>query len=136
MAKQGEGDARWIVKEREDGTNCNGWHWSEVNLTAWSKERLTELLTAVVVFEDSTGVCKITAMDKCTGDVTVQSRKQKKFPLYELEIVLKWEGSLYDSEVRRRAAAAPTLRLARDGSRVLCRARRRRRRAARSRFPT
>ena len=93
MAKQGEGDARWIVKEREDGTNCNGWHWSEVNLTAWSKERLTELLTAVVVFEDSTGVCKITAMDKCTGDVTVQSRKQKKFPLYELEIVLKWSSS-------------------------------------------
>ena len=28
MAKVGEGDERWIVKEREDGKNCNGWHWS------------------------------------------------------------------------------------------------------------
>jgi len=28
--------------------------------------------------------------------VTVQSRKQKKFPLYELEIKLKWEGQLWD----------------------------------------
>ena len=27
-----------------------------------------------------------------TGDVTVQSRKQKKFPLYELELKIKWEG--------------------------------------------
>lgn len=27
MAKWGEGDARWIVNEREDGTNINGWHW-------------------------------------------------------------------------------------------------------------
>ena len=137
MAKVGEGDERWIVKEREDGTNCNGWHWSETNLTAWSKERLQELLVGIAAIEDaSTGWCKVTELEKMVGDVTVQARKQKKFPLYELEIVLKWEGSLYDSEVRRRAAAAPTLRLARDGSRVLCRARRRRRRAARSRFPT
>ena len=41
MAKVGEGDERWIVKEREDGKNCNGWHWSETNLTEWSKEQLT-----------------------------------------------------------------------------------------------
>jgi len=27
MAKWGEGDARWIVDERTDGTNINGWHW-------------------------------------------------------------------------------------------------------------
>ena len=27
MAKIGEGDQRWIVKDRADGTNVNGWHW-------------------------------------------------------------------------------------------------------------
>jgi hypothetical protein len=27
MAKVGEGDARWIVAERQDGTNVNQWHW-------------------------------------------------------------------------------------------------------------
>jgi hypothetical protein len=31
MAKFGEGDPRWIVTERQDGTNINGWHW-EVRL--------------------------------------------------------------------------------------------------------
>ena len=100
MAKQGEGDGRWIVKEREDGTNCNGWHWSEKNLTEWAKERLTELLGDIVVLDDSTGTCQISAVEKIMGDVTVQARKQKKFPLYELEITLKWEGQLFDAEVR------------------------------------
>jgi hypothetical protein len=33
MAKWGEGDSRWIVDERRDGTNINGWHW-EVRSTA------------------------------------------------------------------------------------------------------
>ena len=27
MAKWGEGDPRWIVEERDDGTNVNNWHW-------------------------------------------------------------------------------------------------------------
>ena len=98
MAKLGEGDERWIVKEREDGANCNNWHWSEKNLTPWSKEKLTELLVGVAAIEeDSTkGSCKITALEKMEGEVTVQSRKQKKFPLYELELTLKWEGQLWD----------------------------------------
>ena len=43
MAKLGEGDARWIVRKRDDGANVNGWHWSEKNLTPWSEERLREL---------------------------------------------------------------------------------------------
>merc|ERR1719478_1406939 len=46
----------------------------------------------------SSGWCKTTKLEKCTGDVTVQSRKQKKFPLYELEIKIKWEGQLWDAE--------------------------------------
>ena len=100
MAKVGEGDERWIVKEREDGANVNGWHWSEKNLTEWAKERLTELLSDIVVLDDSTGSCKVCKVEKMTGDVTVQARKQKKFPLYELEITLNWEGQLFDAEAR------------------------------------
>ena len=106
MAKVGEGDDRWIVKERDDGKNVNNWHWSETNLTEWSKERLGELLVGVFALEESSGKgwCKTTKLEKCTGDVTVQSRKQKKFPLYELEIKLKWEGQLWDADV---CAATP-----------------------------
>jgi len=98
MAKMGEGDDRWIVKERDDGKNVNNWHWSETNLSEWSKEKLTELLVGIVAIEEGSGQgwCKTTKLEKCTGDVTVQSRKQKKFPLYELEIKLTWEGQLWD----------------------------------------
>lgn len=105
MAKVGEGDDRWIVKDREDGKNCNNWHWSEISLTDWAKERLTERLVGIMAMEEgsSQGFCKVTELDKCTGDVTVQSRKQKKFPLYELELKLKWEGQLWDDAVRGNA---------------------------------
>lgn len=100
MAKFGEGDERWIVKEREDGQNCNNWHWSEKNLTPWSKEQLTQQLVGIVSMEEDSGKgwCKITALEKMEGEVTVQSRKQKKFPLYELELTLKWEGQLWDAD--------------------------------------
>ena len=108
MAKIGEGDGRWIVKEREDGANVNGWHWSEKNLTEWAKERLTELLSDIVVLDDSTGSCKVSKVEKMTGDVTVQARKQKKFPLYELEITLNWEGQLFDAEACSALHAAAT----------------------------
>ncbi len=44
MAKLGEGDARWIVADRQDGTNVHNWHWAEKDVLPWSKSRLTELL--------------------------------------------------------------------------------------------
>lgn len=71
MAKWGEGDPRWIVEVRPDGTNVNNWHWyacprqtwsqfyfivlkklfslgwigrTEKNASHWSKERLKQLL--------------------------------------------------------------------------------------------
>lgn len=98
MAKLGEGDARWKVEERADGANVRGWHWSEKNLTAWSREQLDELLCGCNAMEEgsSKGWCKTLSIETMTGDVTLQARKQKQFPLYELEIVLKWEGQLWD----------------------------------------
>ena len=44
MAKVGEGDPRWLVSDRTDGRNVNGWHWEEKNALAWSKKRIHELL--------------------------------------------------------------------------------------------
>jgi activator of HSP90 ATPase len=76
------------------------WHWAEKNLTAWSEQRLRELLVGVAGLEEATGkgYCKITELEKMEGDVTIQFRKQKKFPLYELEITLKWKGELWDAD--------------------------------------
>ena len=47
MAKWGEGDERWIVQERNDGANVNGWHWQERNMMGWGKDRMSQLLTAI-----------------------------------------------------------------------------------------
>ncbi|CDY08461.1 BnaA05g26970D [Brassica napus] len=35
MAKFGEGDKRWIVEDRPDGTNVHNWHWAETNCLEW-----------------------------------------------------------------------------------------------------
>ncbi|XP_053057361.1 activator of 90 kDa heat shock protein ATPase homolog 2 [Acinonyx jubatus] len=54
MAKWGQGDPRWIVEEREDGTNVNNWHWTERDATSLSKGKLRNLLVGIVV-ENETG---------------------------------------------------------------------------------
>ena len=59
-------------------------------MTPWAKDQLTERLVGIAALDESSnkGWCKITSLDKMEGEVTVQSRKQKKFPLYELELTL------------------------------------------------
>jgi Activator of Hsp90 ATPase, N-terminal len=37
MARWGEGDERWIVSDRPDGTNVNGWHWVRVLIGRFQK---------------------------------------------------------------------------------------------------
>jgi hypothetical protein len=44
MAKWGQGDPRWIVEEREDGTNVNNWHWCGGRARARAGGRLRALL--------------------------------------------------------------------------------------------
>jgi|TARA_B100000683_G_scaffold120943_3_gene118930 hypothetical protein len=42
MAKWGEGDSRWIVDERRDGTNINGWHWEVRSNASRSMRAVTD----------------------------------------------------------------------------------------------
>lgn len=111
MAKLGEGDERWIVKEREDGRNVNAWHWEERDQTEWAKKRLREMLTGLAPLDDSTGFVKVTSVDSITGEVSLQSRKQRRFALYELDITLKWEGQFYDAAGAAEVEAKGTLRI-------------------------
>ncbi|KAG7673402.1 hypothetical protein Ndes2526B_g03152 [Nannochloris sp. 'desiccata'] len=96
MAKWGEGDARWQVKDLGDsGKNVNGWHWTEFNALPWSTDRLKELLCSMVLVEDKDGaVIKITEEDiKLTGECVINQRKGKIIPAYELDLSLKWKGT-------------------------------------------
>ncbi|KAL6761306.1 activator of Hsp90 ATPase [Haematococcus lacustris] len=94
MAKFGEGDPRWLVEERVDGTNVNGWHWVEKDAIEWCRMRLPELLVGPSLVEAGQDMeLAITGLDTLTGEATINNRKNKIIPAYELEIKLAWQGS-------------------------------------------
>lgn len=92
MAKWGEGDPRWIVEERPDATNVNNWHWTEKNADQWSKNKLKELFTDLIIEDTKVGNVVIEELDKCDGEARVNNRKGKLIFFYEWEISLKWKG--------------------------------------------
>lgn len=69
------------------------------------------MFVGIAALDDSTGSCKITKVESITGEVSLQSRKQRRFALYELDIKLKWEGQLFDAEGKVAHEAKGTLRI-------------------------
>mmetsp|Transcript_29423 Transcript_29423/g.47519 ORF Transcript_29423/g.47519 Transcript_29423/m.47519 type:complete len:371 (-) Transcript_29423:688-1800(-) len=98
MAKIGEGDPRWIVKERADGQNVNNWHWVERDCTAWAKSRITELLAEKSIVAEKDITVDTAKVDAITGEANANNRKGKRIVFYELNLKLKWTGELFDSE--------------------------------------
>lgn len=99
MAKYGEGDKRWIVEDRPDGTNVHNWHWAETNCLEWSRNLLSNLLTDLVILDgDGNLFIKIKEVEKVDGEAYVNVRKGKIIPGYELNVSLSWEGEAKDSD--------------------------------------
>ncbi|KIZ07471.1 Activator heat shock protein ATPase [Monoraphidium neglectum] len=94
MAKLGEGDARWIVEKREDGTNVNAWHWQEKDCLTWSKRRLGQLFNGAVLVD--TPRVSSTGLESLTGEVFLNNRKAKMVASYELKLTVGWTGSTLD----------------------------------------
>ena len=88
MAKFDEADPRWIVKERQDGTNVNGWHWEEKDLLPRFQTALNEQLLGHTLFDNDIGKISIKKIDACTGEFSGNQRKGKRFIVYEFEINL------------------------------------------------
>ncbi|XP_058407134.1 putative activator of 90 kDa heat shock protein ATPase homolog 2 isoform X3 [Diceros bicornis minor] len=101
MAKWGQGDPRWIVEEREDGTNVNNWHWTERDATGWSKGKLRELLVGIVV-ENEAGRCEISELKQVEGEASCSSRKGKLIFFYEWNIKLSWKGIIKESGAKHK----------------------------------
>ncbi|KAM3288810.1 activator of 90 kDa heat shock protein ATPase isoform X1 [Capsicum chacoense] len=99
MARLGEGDKRWIVEDRPDGTNVHNWHWAETDCLEWSRSFLTNLLANKIVI-DGEGNIKIRTknLEKLEGEAYVNIRKGKIIPGYELNLVLSWEGEVKGDE--------------------------------------
>ncbi|CAN4118437.1 unnamed protein product [Withania somnifera] len=99
MARIGEGDKRWIVEDRPDGTNVHNWHWAETDCLEWSRQFLNNLLTSKTLI-DGEGNLKIRTkkVEKLEGEAYVNIRKGKVIPGYELNLVVSWEGEVNDGE--------------------------------------
>ncbi|XP_019488716.1 PREDICTED: activator of 90 kDa heat shock protein ATPase homolog 2 isoform X2 [Hipposideros armiger] len=95
MAKWGQGDPRWIVEEREDGTNVNNWHWTERDATSWSKGKLREFLVGIIV-ENEAGRCQISELKQVEGIIKESGAKHKG--LIEIPS-LSEENEVDDTEV-------------------------------------
>lgn len=87
MAKLGEGDARWIVAERDDGTNVNAWHWQEKDVLPWAQDALTRALAGLDI---GAGAFSTGATVRVTGEAVLNNRKAKLIPSYELEVSGDW----------------------------------------------
>lgn len=100
MAKLGEGDARWIVSERQDGTNVHNWHWAEKDVLPWSQSRLTELLGGLRLAEGEVGGLEASSSSEvsCEGEAVINNRKNKLIAAYELEVKGGWSGTLTEAD--------------------------------------
>ncbi|CAN6893962.1 unnamed protein product [Brassica oleracea] len=99
MAKFGEGDKRWIVEDRPDGTNVHNWHWAETNCLEWSRNFFNNQFSdAVILSGEGNLFIKIKKVEKLEGEAYVNVRKGKIIPGYELNVSLSWEGEAKDSE--------------------------------------
>lgn len=61
---------------RDDAANVNQWHWSEVDLLPWAKERFEELLVGKIEAHGvpDKGWVKINKMEHCKGEASVSNR--------------------------------------------------------------
>ena len=88
MATWDAKDPRWLVKDRDDGKNVNGWHWQEHNRLSWSRQRLAELCTGLPAkLDNSLGQAKITGLKEATGEVCLSKCNQEIlwWPLMEVD---------------------------------------------------
>lgn len=105
MAKYGEGDKRWIVSDRPDGTNVHNWHWAETDCLEWSKSHLKSSLSNLPILtgeeeqqqpEQPILIISTKSVEKVSGEAYVNIRKGKIIPGYELSVSLSWEGEAKD----------------------------------------
>ena len=72
--------------------NPNNWHWVNKNVAPWTKQWLEDNLTAIEA-EDGDVRVRITRLASMDGDVDVSQRKGKVIAIFDVKLVLEFEGS-------------------------------------------
>lgn len=108
MAKLGEEDPRWIVSDRPDGTNINGWHWEETNKMTFCKDYFESRLNTEQnvsfgekwfrlvseTFGNKSNVVRKFSISNASveGECSVSTRKKgKKFGVFDLKVTMQYE---------------------------------------------
>eukprot|EP01100_Stratorugosa_tubuloviscum_P015088 TRINITY_DN846_c0_g1_i6.p1 TRINITY_DN846_c0_g1~~TRINITY_DN846_c0_g1_i6.p1 ORF type:complete len:320 (-),score=132.53 TRINITY_DN846_c0_g1_i6:107-1066(-) len=99
MAKFGEGDPRWVVSDRSDGTNVNNWHWKEIDCSGWSKDCLNRLFANQIIFQQQDISVQTKDLEIVSIEVTLNNRKGKQIWLYEVELKLPWTVNFNGSNI-------------------------------------
>ncbi|KAG2381472.1 hypothetical protein C9374_006461 [Naegleria lovaniensis] len=95
MAKEGEGDERWIVNDLGiTGRNVGRWHWTDEDVLPWCKNELKQRFKNVELL--SKGNMRITTTSSVTtkGEASIMNRKRKLIAIYELDVEIGWTGKL------------------------------------------
>ena len=98
MARWDERDPRWIVEEREDAKNVNNWHWTERDVTEWSKGKLKNLFSSLELGTPGDTVVSIKEVTSLTGEASINNRKGKLLFFYEWTIKLEYKVESGDDE--------------------------------------
>lgn len=98
MAKLGEGDARWIVDDRKDGTNVNQWHWQETDCLEWSKQKLKACFVGKELVVLDQGKSVVLESVDVTGEAYINTRKGKLIAGYELKVQIPFKTKSNSSE--------------------------------------
>ncbi len=59
--------ANSALQERADGTNVGAWHWTEKDVSSWTKQRLGELLGGLQLFSDASGSAATLEVESVEG---------------------------------------------------------------------
>merc|ERR1711998_417948 len=104
MEAWGQGDERWIVEDRADGTNVGNWHWTEKDVTKLAKQQLMDAIREDA--ELSLMGCRFVKVSGFSGFVNLGNRKGKLKVTYSLEVKLQWSREICDNEGSEPSASA------------------------------
>lgn len=71
--------------------NPNNWHWVNKDASAWTKTYLEKNLVGIEA-EDGGVSAKITKLISMDGDVDVNQRKGKVVTIFDVKVVLEYNG--------------------------------------------
>ncbi|PVV03251.1 hypothetical protein BB560_001916 [Smittium megazygosporum] len=77
--------------------NVNNWHWTDKNCFDWAKSYFEQTLANLELTSGDKTV-KIAKVTSVSGDVDLNQRKGKVMALYDVELALKWVGTVAGKE--------------------------------------